>query len=235
MGSIQDERGFNQGFKLIGSTSFRARRRGDWFIAEAKRVRARRILELGCGTGETASHVSAGTDADVLAVDISNAFISQARATYTAPNLHFRKLDLLNDEPLLLGDFDLVMGNGILHHLGAHLVAVLRRLHEITNPGGRLAFIEPNILNPYCAFIFGTNIGRRWAKLEPGEMAFKPGALRDALPASGWRDVRVCTRDFLVPGVPKMLVSPILAIEPALEATSATRWLAQSHFVTAEQ
>jgi hypothetical protein len=36
-----------------------------------------------------------------------------------------------------------------------------------------------------------------------------------------------------LPGLPKAAARPILAIEPALEATAATRWLAQSHFVSA--
>jgi hypothetical protein len=36
-----------------------------------------------------------------------------------------------------------------------------------------------------------------------------------------------------LPGLPKAAARPILAIEPALEASAATRWLAQSHFVSA--
>lgn len=231
--TLQDERGFNQVFAPIGSTPLRMRRRNDWFIAQAGRVGARRILELGCGTGEAAAQVAAGTEAEVVAVDISDAFLEQARANHQAPNLRFEKLDLLGDDPLRLGRFDLVFGNGILHHLVLRLPEILRALHGVTNPGGGLAFIEPNFLNPYCAFIFGTRIGRRFAKLEPDEMAFTPGELRRALPAAGWREVEVATRDFLLPGLPAALVKPIQAVEPALEATALTRWLAQSHFVTA--
>jgi hypothetical protein len=127
----------------------------------------------------------------------------------------------------------MVCGNGILHHLVVRLPMVLRALHALTNPGGGLAFIEPNFLNPYCAFIFGTQVGRRLARLEPDEMAFTPGELRRALPAAGWQDVVVASRDFLVPGLPERLVGPIQAVETALEATVLTRWLAQSHFFTA--
>jgi hypothetical protein len=134
---------------------------------------------------------------------------------------------------LNFGRFDFVFGNGILHHLVTQLDAVLRVLHAMTNVGGGMAFIEPNFLNPYCAFIFGTQTGRRWARLEPDEMAFKPGALRKVLREAGWRDVSVVTRDFLIPGLPEALVRPVLAAEPALEAMVMTRWLAQSHFVTA--
>jgi hypothetical protein len=109
----------------------------------------------------------------------------------------------------------------------------LRALHSLSNAGGGLAFIEPNFLNPYCAFIFGTSVGRRFAKLEPDEMAFTPGQLRRTLPLTGWRNVQVTTKDFLLPGLPKAVARPLLAIEPALEASAATRWLAQSHFISA--
>src|ERR1700721_2980244 len=106
------------------------------------------------------------------------------------------------------GRVDLVFGNGILHHLVLRLDDVLRALHSLSNLGGGLAFIEPNFLNPYCAFIFGTPIGRRFAKLEPDEMAFTPSQLRRALPAAGWRDVTVTTRDFLLPGRPGAVAPP---------------------------
>jgi SAM-dependent methyltransferase len=231
--NLPDERGFNQIFAPVGSTPLRARRRHDWFVAEARRTGAGRILELGCGSGDAAAHVAAATGAEVLAVDISEKFLDHARAAHSLPNLGFAKLDLLNDDLDRYGRFDLIFGNGILHHLVQHLNAVLVALHNLSNANGGLAFIEPNFLNPYCAFIFGTRVGRRFAKLEPDEMAFTPGELRRALPAAGWRDATVATRDFLLPGLPDAVARPILAIEPALEATALTRWLAQSHFISA--
>jgi SAM-dependent methyltransferase len=230
---LKDERGFNQVFAPFGTTPLRASRRYGWFVDEARKVGARRILELGCGTGEAAASVANAVAADVVAVDISDAFLARARASHVLSNLRFVKYDLLAEDIRRLGRFDLVFGNGILHHLVHRLDDVLRALLALTNPGGGFAFIEPNFLNPYCAFIFGTRMGRRFAKLEPDEMAFAPGQLRRAIRDAGWKDVTVTTRDFLLPGLPKAVARPILAIEPGLEATAATRWLAQSHFVSA--
>ena len=231
--ALQDERGFNQVFAPVGSTPLRMRRRGDWFVAEIERLGARRVLEIGSGTGETAAYLAAHSEAEIVAVDLSPTFVAEARARYAAPNLRYEIFDLLGEAPLAFGRFDLVCGNGILHHLVRRLAEVLRALHHVTEPSGGLAFIEPNFLNPYCAFIFGTKLGRRFAKLEPDEMAFTPSELRRALPEAGWQQVQVATRDFLLPGLPQALVKPSLAVEPFLESTALTNWLAQSHFITA--
>lgn len=231
--NLTDERGYNQIFAPVGATPVRARRRTDWMLAQIARVGARRVLEIGSGTGENAALLAAETEAEVVAVDISQAFIDIARYRHQAKNLRFERLDLLGDQPLAFGQFDMVCGNGILHHLVTELPRVLKALHRLTNPGGGLAFIEPNFLNPWCAFAFGTRLGRRMARLEPDEMAFTPGELRQALADAGWRDVQVKMQDFLVPGLPLPLVKPVLAVEPLLEATVLTSWLAQSHFMTA--
>lgn len=232
--ALQDERGFNQVFAPVGSTPLRARRRADWFAAEARRLGARRVLEIGSGTGETAAHLAAADNGlEVVALDISPAFVEAARTLHQAPNLRFELFDLLGNAPFTFGSFDMVCGNGILHHLVAQLDAVLQTLLGVTNPGGGLAFIEPNFLNPYCALAFGTRLGRRLARLEPDEMAFTAAELRRALTQSGWNGPQVATRDFLLPGLPTAMIGPLLAVEPALEATGLTRWLAQSHFVTA--
>ncbi len=231
---MQDERGFNQLFSAVGSSPFRAERRHHWFASEAKKKKAKRILEIGCGTGEAAAALAFQTGAEVVGVDVSGAFIERARALHRASNLQFEKIDLFSGDPTKLGCFDFVFGNGILHHLVLELDRILAILRGITTEAGGMAFVEPNLLNPYCAFIFGTKIGRRHALLEPDEMAFRASELRRVIVASGWCNVQLQTRDFLLPGMPVRLIRPILAVEPFLEATALTRWLAQSHFVTAD-
>jgi len=232
--SVQDERGYSQLFREVGSSRYRAARRHEWFIAQAQQRSAKRILEIGCGTGEACAAVARGTGAEVIGVDISNAFLDRARATHHAENVCFEKLDLFSDNLATLGKFDFIFGNGILHHLVTHLRETLQRLREITTERGGIAFIEPNFMNPYCAFIFGTKIGRKWSLLEPEEMAFRASQLRAIVTETGWQNVQVQTRDFLLPGLPQPLIRPVLAVEPFFESTILTKWLAQSHFVSAD-
>lgn len=232
--TLQDERGFNQVFTPVGSTPLRAGRRHAWFVDQARALKAERILEIGCGTGEAAAYVASKTSAEVIGVDIGDAFLTHARRAHNLPNLRFERLDLLDEDPTTFGKFGMIYGNGILHHLVLHLNSILTTLHSMTREDGGLAFIEPNFMNPYCAFIFGTKIGRRWAKLEPDEMAFTASNLKKSVQRAGWCDVMVTTKDFLLPGLPTALIKPIIAVETALEATPLTCWLAQSHFLTAK-
>lgn len=232
--SRTDERGYSQIFKPVGSTERRMERRHQWFLDHAMACNAKRILELGCGTGEAAAYLAKRCDADILAVDISEDFLNDARHRHTASNLQFRNFDIMKSDLEDLGTFDLVIGNGILHHLVTDLDHVLSKLHIMTGGRGHLAFIEPNYLNPYCRFIFGTDIGRKLAKLEPDEMAFKRSEISDALIRTGWGKTEIVTRDFLIPGLPKWMVNPILAVEPFFESTDYLNWLAQSHFISAK-
>lgn len=228
-----DERGYNQIFHSIGTTPLRTQRRSDWFVQNIKP--GSRVLEIGCGVGDMAAYIAAHSEAELVAVDLSELFIAEARQTHVLPNLRFEQFNLLAEDVTRLGQFDVVIGNGILHHLVLKLEVVLSTLRAMTTQGGQLAFIEPNFLNPYCAFTFGTRLGRRLGRLEPDEMAFTPWELRRVLTAAGWKNAEVKTRDFLVPNLPLWTIRPILAVEPLAETFPLTRWLAQSHFITAQK
>src|SRR6202795_888392 len=97
--ALQEECAFNQIVSPVGSTLLRMRRRNDWFVDQINRLGARRVLELGSGTGETAAYLASHSDAEIVAVDISKAFVAEANARHQAPNLHFELFDLLSDTP----------------------------------------------------------------------------------------------------------------------------------------
>jgi SAM-dependent methyltransferase len=232
--AIQDEQGVNQVYATVGSAIERKNRRNEWFIKQMKALGAQNVLEIGCGDGEMADYIARNTSMIVTAIDISPTFIAQARNRFQQPNLSYELIDFMNFHLKPSSEFDFVFGNGILHHLVAQLPEVLKRLHSLIRSQGGMAFIEPNLLNPYCAFIFGTAIGRRWARLDPDEMAFSAGHIEGLLVAAGWQDISIATRDFLVPGLPASCAGPIKWLEPVLELTPLTSWLAQSNFIFAK-
>ena len=129
--------------------------------------------------------------------------------------------------------YDYIIGNGILHHLYHQLHTFLPALGNWLAPGGRLVFWEPNLMNPYIFLIFKIPLLRRFARLEPEEMAFTPGFIRNGLKRAGFSNVRARTRDFLLPNTPEALIPAVITIGGILERLPGFRLLAQSVFVTA--
>src|SRR5687768_10806774 len=169
MASIKDDRGFNQGFELTKSTEIRMRRRASYMISQMKIQPDKTVLEIGCGTGEVSFWIASQTGMKVLGTDLCVPFIEQAQQRLVLPNLQFEVLDFNKPEQVKQRKFDYIVGNGILHHLYFHLDSALETLHKLLKPEGEIIFLEPNIYNPYCAVIF--NYARKWANLEPDEMA----------------------------------------------------------------
>lgn len=242
MASIVDERGYNQGFVLSPAQALRLRRRAQAIITAlplpptVDERRAVRILELGCGTGELAHELAVVTEARITGVDLSDRFITAARKNHQRPNLDFIVADLTRAIPAAGQDrYDAITGNGILHHLYHHLDSVLPALHRWLRPGGRLVFWEPNLWNPYIWTIFSLPLFRRLAKLEPDEMAFTPGFIRGKLALAGFTDIRIATRDFLLPNTPAALIRPVVAVGDRLDRIPVVNRLAQSLFFSAER
>lgn len=233
MGSVIDDRGYNQGFKLVKSTEMRMRRRAEW-IAQSMRPGANEtVLEIGCGTGEVSYWLAEQTGKNVLGTDLCVPFIEGAQQTYTLPNLHFEVLDFNNPEKVHGRKFDYVIGNGILHHLYFKLPEALKTLHELLNNGGKFIFMEPNIYNPYCAVIF--NFARNWANLEPDEMAFSKSYISKLLRKAGFKNINVEYKDFLLPGIPDQLITPSILIGDVLEKVPVVKMTSQSLFIEAEK
>ena len=233
MPSVQDERGFNQGWEGSASLQVRQARRCALIASRMEVAPGRNILEIGCGRGHMARELGRMTGMDVLGVDLSQQFIEEAERDGHDDNVTFRAVDFL--EPGELGDetFDYIVGNGILHHLYLAIDASLTRMRTMLRPGGRLIFLEPNLHNPYVYLIFSSPALRRRAKLEPTEMAFTRAFIAKRLRRAGFTGVEVQYRDFLVPGVPLSLVRPLTSFGSVAEQVPVVKHLAQSLFISA--
>lgn len=237
MSSIKDSRGYNQGFKPSKSLKIRMERRAGFMLSRMALGAQTKILEIGCGTGEIAYLLAKKNQGQVVGLDIYLPFLEEAKKKYSLPNLHYERIDFNDPKNIDLisggNKFDYIVGNGILHHLYYHLDEALSSMSLLLNDGGKLIFLEPNILNPYCLAIFNMPLFRKLASLDPMEMAFTKKFIVGKLTKAGYADIEVEYRDFLVPGIPHGLVDVVVALGRIAEKIPFIRNLSQSVYITA--
>jgi SAM-dependent methyltransferase len=109
-------------------------------------VSGKRLLDLGAGAGE-ASLWFARRGARVSALDISAGQLEVLSAAARADGLeietHAGEAEQL---PWPDATFDLVYGNGVLHHVD--IERTIAEVRRVLRPGGQVAFIEPLPYNP---------------------------------------------------------------------------------------
>jgi 2-polyprenyl-3-methyl-5-hydroxy-6-metoxy-1,4-benzoquinol methylase len=235
MSSIKDEKGYNQGFELVESTRVRMMRRAGFFLDVMNKQPGKKALEIGCGTGEVSYWMAQQSPLQILGTDISDLFISNARKKYILDNLQYQVLDFNDPGDIIKGNYDYVFGNGILHHLYYTLDESLQSMKQLLRSGGKMIFMEPNIYNPYCQLIFKIPFLRKWANLEPDEMAFSATFIREKLEKTGYKNIEVVYKDFLLPGIPASLIKPSIWAGNVAERIPLVRNIAQSLFIVAEK
>lgn len=116
-----------------------ARRREQYYEISA----GQRVLDLGCGAGAVvASLRRRGVDA--VGVDYAQAMVDVALAEYRLCE-HVRRSDA-TDLPFETNSFDVVIANGVFHHLAVQeeLVPALSEVRRVLKPGGRLCCFDRN-------------------------------------------------------------------------------------------
>jgi trans-aconitate methyltransferase len=106
--------------------------------------RGLRLLELGTGTGETATHVlAAHPGAALIGVDASDAMLERARVRLPEADLRLARLQ----DPLPEGPFDLVFSALAVHHLdGPAKADLFARIAAVLAPGAR--FVLGDLIVP---------------------------------------------------------------------------------------
>jgi len=236
MASIQDDRGYNQGFKPSKAMEYRMERRSRFLMNRMDLSKQNDILEIGCGLGDISYYIAKNSNSSVLGTDLCQPFIAEAANKYKLPNLRFDTLDFNHPEKLQGRTFDYIIGNGILHHLYYAIDEAFLNLKHLLKDGGRIIFMEPNLINPYCYLIFGTTqYFRNWAKLEPDEKAFTKCLLRNKLKNAGYKHIELVNKDFLLPIIPDVLIKPTVAIGDVIEKIPVLKLMTQSIFICAEK
>lgn len=219
MSAITDDRGYNQIFEQSEGNLVRLKRRAEWITRLMETSPGKKVMEIGCGTGYMSFVIAEATGMKVLGSDLCVPFIEEARGKYVLPNLRFEVLDFNKVAENLSETFDYIVGNGILHHLYYNLDEVFINFRKLLNPGGKIIFMEPNIYNPYVSAIFKNKTLRKKARLEPDEMAFSKSFISEKLKKHSYTNINVQYRDFLLPGIPKLLIRPSIIVGNILEKT----------------
>jgi tRNA threonylcarbamoyl adenosine modification protein (Sua5/YciO/YrdC/YwlC family) len=115
-------------------------------LARASGEGARRVLELGTGTGETARRLLARhPEAELVGVDESAAMLGEAGRVLPAERVQLRVSRL--EDPLPPGPFDLVASALCVHHLrGSEKRELFARVRATLGTGGR--FVLGDVVVP---------------------------------------------------------------------------------------
>jgi SAM-dependent methyltransferase len=138
-----------------------------------------RIMDYGCGTGETAialARTYAGSR--VTGIDTSAGAIDLARTTYDVPQVQFSTdLGGIEEE-----SFDLCYVNGVFHHISpGSRGKVLEWIRSRLTTGGLLALFENNPWNP------GTRLVMKRIPFDRNAQTISPRAGRAMLVTNGFR------------------------------------------------
>ena len=168
----------------------------------------------------------------LTAIDISPDLLALARLEKPGSDIAFFTEDAcrttFNDNA-----FNAVIGSSILHH--TEIGTVLAEIYRLLKPGGKMAFTEPNMMNPHIALERNIPALRRSMGNSPDETAFFSWSLRRRLKNSGFTRIDIIPFDFLHPAIPGRLIKYMLPVTKAAEKIPVLRQFSGSLFIKAEK
>ena len=214
----------------------RARRRADLIISAAGVRPGHTVLEIGCGTGMFTAQFAA-TGARIVAVDISPDLLAKALDRgLPADRIRFEERRFENlelSDPAIqawaAGGFDAIIGSSVLHHLD--IPATIETCKRLLAPRGRIAFAEPNLLNPQ---VWMERTFRSWFPyVSLDETAIVRWPLQRQLERAGFSDIVITPFDWLHPATPESLMGIVGGVGRVLEQVPGVREFAGSVLIVA--
>ncbi len=185
----------------------------DHFIRISGISRGQKILEVGCGIGRyTLPLLERGFSVEGL--DLTPELLEQMRdhaPEGTDPILH--AADIIEFPSQTSTKYDATIGFFAAHHFH-DLTACFQAMAEVTKPGGTIAFLEPNGLNPLYYLQIALTPRMTWSG-DKGVKDMRRRPMFKAMSAAGLTDLTLETFGFLPPFVTNSPIGP--SLEPLLE------------------
>lgn len=137
----------NQGLKVSGEDKeyFIRGRIMDLSDNLPKELRVKKILDFGCGIGDTTIIFKEYfKDAEIVGTDLSTEALKYAEERFSSPDVKFIHLSEIPENY-----FDLVYVNGVFHHIEPqNRIEALKKIRSSLQDGGVFSFFENNPWNP---------------------------------------------------------------------------------------
>lgn len=187
-----------------------------------------RILDVGCGTGQSRK-LYAGANRTYVGMDLSGAALSLAQEKFRgAASSCWVRGDACH-MPVADRQFDLVAFSSVLHHID-NFGQALHEARRVLRPGGYVFAFDPNLLHPAMAlFRHPRSPFYLSAGVSPNERPLLPQELSQAFREAGLQDIRQrCLADIPYRAVAPKLLNACLGIynicDRLMEQSGLGRW-----------
>lgn len=205
--------------------------RGELVKSHLKIGKGVKVLELGCGIGGLSQALSQ-TGGIIYVTDVSSKSVRLVKSKINSKNVRFRIEDA--HRLSFAGNFfDAVCGNAILHHI--ELPVALPEIRRVLKSGGKICFIEPNLLNPEIFLERKIPILRKLSKSSPNEDAHSRWKLKGEFEKAGFVNLSVRPYDFIYPALPFFLAKPFKKLSDFLEKVPILKEFTGSLVITGER
>lgn len=181
----------------------------DFISKEYQISHVENLIEVGCGHGAN-SHYMKEVYTNYLGVDYSNELINVARERYGNTKTKFEVENIKNIEKY--GNFDLVVGIGILHHVD-DIEEALNKMKEIGHKNTVYIFYEPQRGNPVIQILRAIR-----TKVDPAYSAdqvfFKKQELTDIIDGLGFRNTKSRYNGYFTPPFAQVPFKPSFIFLP---------------------
>lgn len=186
-----------------------------------------KVLEVGCGIGLLTEEM-AKRGVKVCSLDISQELLRKARGRSGNREVAFLRSSAYE---LAFADsvFDNIIGMSVLHHLDVD--SALKEFRRVLKKGGRMAFSEPNMLNPHI--FCERHFFRERFHNSPDETAFIRFGLKRQFKRHGFRHIEIDPFDFMYPGIPDSLAGRAEGLLKVFEKIPLVSEIAGSLYIRA--